>query len=135
MAGGPWTQGATGTNSVHLSGLLPSTSYTFQMGFQCPGGTRYIKSSVFSTTARFGLGSAENNPSLVPNPGTGVFHLIGVTEPLDIRVYDITGAVLYVASTSENTVIDLRDLPAGIYFVQFSDNGSETAMQKLIIQH
>jgi hypothetical protein len=80
---------------------------------------------------------------LGPNPARSVasvrFSLSG-GEPVELRLYDITGSLVQpgrvVKATSGGPTavqLDLRGLPAGVYFANLR-HGSEELSRKLVIQ-
>ena len=56
--------------------------------------------------------------ALVPNPTTSAFGIDGLTEPAEVRILDIRGAVMgdYRDVTSE-TRFSVPHLPGGLYLV------------------
>ena len=80
-----------------------------------------------------------------PNPNNGIFvialsrggsdALTGDAETLDIKIYDMTGAILYSTICKGTTSrADLSALPSGMYHLQVTNRG-EIFNQKIIIQN
>lgn len=72
----------------------------------------------------------------LPNPSNGMFtlQLSGTDNPIEIEVYNLTGAQVdkFTMNTTEKTV-DLSNLPKGLYTLSAVIN-DQRVMQKIIIQ-
>jgi len=88
--------------------------------------------SIIDVTSVGGLSSDGNKISIFPNPSTGIFTVSSqMTEVgnYTIKVSDIFGRVVFEKSASSdgrvNEVIDLSDLPGGVYIVELlSEKGT-----------
>ena len=64
--------------------------------------------------------------TIYPNPSKGIFNisLEGVMRNISIKVFDLRGKEYsnFELNGSTSTQLDLRDLPAGVYFISFSGN-------------
>lgn len=70
---------------------------------------------------------------LIPNPSTGKLQLVGSLQGgLQIEVYTTTGKQIKQYTHSTSNVLDWSDLPKGIYFVRFRQNGKQK-IQKLLL--
>lgn len=79
--------------------------------------------------------------SLYPNPATNRLSLhltASSSEPITIQLCDLTGKylrTLYTGILAESgTEVDLRDLSAGVYFLQLQTDSGQVTTQKLILQ-
>lgn len=77
--------------------------------------------------------------TIAPNPGTGRFRLVYpgmLTEALTVQVSNVSGNTVrrYTIARGSNTAldIDLRDQPAGLYFVRLT-NGTINEVQRLVL--
>lgn len=62
--------------------------------------------------------------SLFPNPSTGIFYIQRPeTEPMQIRVYDVTGRLILEESGIEKSLhpLDLRRAKSGLYFLKIRE--------------
>jgi uncharacterized protein (TIGR02145 family) len=68
----------------------------------------------------------EESISVYPNPSKGLFNisLQGIKGNIQIKVLDLKGKEYtnFELNGSTSTQLDLRDLPAGVYFISFSGN-------------
>jgi hypothetical protein len=68
-----------------------------------------------------------------PNPAVNEFLVVLKGKPLTLRVFALTGhEVLNRFLTIENSSVDVRSFPAGIYILTF-DDGVNRSTQKVII--
>ena len=75
--------------------------------------------------------------SVYPNPSKGVFN-VGVNNlkgsNFAMEVRDLQGKLIYSGvSGANNTVIDLKDVAAGVYMLQVSTD-SEVAVKRLVVE-
>ena len=81
--------------------------------------------------------NAEETISVYPNPSKGIFNisLEGIKDDISIKVFDLRGKEYsnFESIGSTSTQLDLTELPAGVYFINFSGkNFSE--VRKIVIQ-
>jgi gingipain R len=71
---------------------------------------------------------------IFPNPVHGTVNITGDIVPTNVRIYNITGQLMYETETcTKDMSISVLTMPAGIYFIKIDiDNGSIT--QKLIFK-
>ena len=74
--------------------------------------------------------------NLYPNPTTGKFRIEstnGVNEIKSISISNVQGQKLVTkAASDDNTVFDIKDYPAGVYFVKIELKTGETITKKLL---
>lgn len=71
-----------------------------------------------------------NNLSISPNPSTGLVKVIGANS---VMIQNILGEIVLSKETSLNEVLNLSNLPKGVYLIQTSLNG-KTDTKKLVLQ-
>lgn len=84
---------------------------------------------------------SENEAVIVPNPGNGLFHIYfnkQSSESFNVEVRDLTGRIVWVKAGVETTrenVINLHDVPSGIYIVNMfsQSSGKMISLGKLIV--
>ncbi len=154
---GPYSTANASATSKLIVGLLPNTSYDFQMHAICPGGNQIQgpwSSPVTQQTNLLPPGlpvkSAELSMSekvsghvfdalLFPNPSQGHVYLTltgNETNLVLVRVYDLSGKEVYnkhLEVTEGNSELNLDSAP-GSYFVTILDEKSgNQVIRKLII--
>ena len=84
--------------------------------------------------------NVEENISIFPNPSEGIFNISieGVSEKVQVKVFDIHGNDYYFFEIEENNnlttqQIDLKELAAGVYFINFSGKNLNQ-VKKIVIQ-
>ena len=72
--------------------------------------------------------------TIAPNPTDGTVIITG-NDLQEVVVYNITGQTLVKANAdSDSMSIDLRDYPAGLYFVHVMDRSGNGCVRKLVKQ-
>ena len=81
-----------------------------------------------------------SNINIYPNPSEGVFNISikGISGKVQIEVFDVHGnnyRFLEIEGTNNITTkqLDLKDLPAGVYFISFSGKNF-SRVKKIVIQ-
>ncbi len=90
---------------------------------------------IYTTAEPTGIASAnEGIISLYPNPANNVLNIaLEGTEVNEVFIIDIYGKTVVRTAVSNGTnSIDIRDLSAGMYFVQLRAAGSVKATEKLV---
>ena len=54
------------------------------------------------------------------------------TSPAKVEVYSLTGNLILTQKVMENAVIDISDIPSGIYLVKIFENDILLSVQRLI---
>ncbi len=72
---------------------------------------------------------------LFPNPTSGVFTInTGKSNFSTIKIYNITGELIYQSVVNEKTVVDLSAEGAGMYFVTILNEDGEVARKKVVVE-
>jgi hypothetical protein len=126
----PPTQGYFTTyTSVKLLGLKPSTYWFFHIRAYCepvpmsPWRTVQFKSRV--TTSVEDLINGPFYVDAYPNPATNTVTVRTMGRAANARLFmtDMTGKIVRTSSVDTDEVtINVLDLPAGMYFVRYSDD-------------
>ena len=131
-----WTFGdgqtSTEANPVHtyLDGYFTATLIASNA---CNADTFYFDLNIFT-----GVRVITDDPSilLAPNPSAGKFVLSwdDVAATIEVSVFSLTGKSVYSNDTFNNhTVLDLSDLPAGVYVMHIVKDGVRS-MKRVVIQ-
>jgi len=80
---------------------------------------------------------AENNVTVFPNPSNNIVWISGVTEKVDLVIFDYTGREVYRqkvenAGTDRNIQINIKDLPNGIYMLNVESENKPVTKLKLV---
>lgn len=70
---------------------------------------------------------------MYPNPTQDMVTLIGLGQNVTVDIYSNTGALVVTEQASQQTRIDVQNLPKGIYLVKIISN-TQTMVKKLILQ-
>ena len=77
-----------------------------------------------------------NELNIYPNPNSGTFEIIGLSDDNLIEITDVLGKkILSFKSVSVNEKINLADVKPGIYFVNVSDKFGKVLTKKIIIEN
>jgi len=77
-----------------------------------------------------------NDIGMYPNPASDVLFFNNLSSDYEVSIYNVTGSLLEKFNINDsNTSVNIEELNAGLYFVQFvNNNTSITIIKKLIIQ-
>jgi hypothetical protein len=76
----------------------------------------------------------ENSPLVTPNPVTNDLTLTHIGEGMnDIRIYDLTGSLVYTIKTEETVTINVNMRPRGIYIVRYFTEGAISQIKPIKI--
>ena len=96
-------------------------------------------SDIFPNHDPEGIEEGEGQPAvelaLCPNPSAGLIQLCACCEPWQIGIYDLHGracSVPIAPSGDGGFLLDLRELPAGVYSVVVM-NGNDAACERVVI--
>ena len=105
---------------------LDSLQYKVCDGAVCDSAWAFINIDGFN-----GISEKETNPiNIYPNPTSGIVKIAGV-ENGSYSVVDINGRLIASGVVNSNSTIDITSKPAGVYFIQITENKS-TSVVKLI---
>ncbi len=131
-------------NKIQLTGLLPSTTYEWQVQTLCSFSP--MKVSAFSVLDTFttppqkllGTGMADENPlSLYPVPASNQLN-IAISQPViaDITIFNMLGSIMYSAEINNATdpvlSINIAQWPAGTYVVRLDEGKHAFEMKKFV---
>lgn len=114
---------------------ITNTKYSIVYGSFCGGYSYYYKSAVDSASNKFIEEDFEDHTNLVtPNPVRTDLTLTHVGEGMnDIRIYDLSGNLVYSMKTEETVTIDVSMIPRGVYVVKYYADKS-VAPIKIILE-
>ncbi|CAN5402222.1 hypothetical protein BH10BAC6_BH10BAC6_07700 [soil metagenome] len=107
-------------------------SARFFGGKQCTAPTQLVIASTQPAVSVLDDVSAAPRCTLSPNPATTTTR-IEVTTPSTVRIYSLIGEVVYQATMDAMRVLDVRDWPAGTYYVQ-TMSANATTTQQLVVR-
>jgi hypothetical protein len=133
ISGATWSNDTTATNSINLSSLQDSTTYTYEVRSGCSSElSNWTKGSNFTTAKTSSINKTEATYILTikPNPSRGSFEIEGhATWSTDftLMVLDLGGRVIYSEKFRPgigefNKVINLDRPTSGIYYLQIVNN-------------
>ena len=68
---------------------------------------------------------------LFPNPTSGIINTIGLTQPANIKIYNLQGQLLNSYYQVNNNTITLSDLHSGVYIMNLMV-GDEIVVKKIV---
>lgn len=135
VVGNPYNlyNSAASSVSIGISGLIPNTTYHYRIKAVNSNGISYGNDVVFNTTIvgieNYSLD--QQNIEIYPNPSNGVFnialHNANISDGI-IKIFNYTGQevkLLKIEFTDNSSVINVKDLSAGLYFVELLSNNSK----------
>ncbi|MFI5173144.1 MAG: T9SS type A sorting domain-containing protein, partial [Chitinophagales bacterium] len=132
---GPFTTVNTPISQVNISGLSPSTGYTFKIRNKCPGAPgSFMANGNFITNP---LKLSETNDlagiHIYPNPNNGIFTLAGINGNAKIFIYDFSGKLIRSFSVEKDIEIDFRENPNGLYLLKVVCENGKQLNNKIVI--
>ncbi|MBC8048503.1 MAG: T9SS type A sorting domain-containing protein [Fimbriimonadaceae bacterium] len=132
------------TNLKLITGLAANTTYKYRVRSQCSATLTSAWSSIeqfITLPLREGVnGESSMVPiaiGIYPNPASDKIY-IEVNEthhsPLTFHLYDITGKLISTQILNAEKTIDVKELNAGMYFIEFTGSDLATQIQKIIIE-
>jgi len=91
------------------------------------------------TSFKVGAVSVENDPvsavKIYPNPSTGIFNInmSGISNPIEIKVTNSQGQLIYNAQLNGSQQLDLSGQPNGVYFLRLISKES-VRLEKLVVK-
>jgi hypothetical protein len=134
-----WKTKASSSANKKISNLLPSTTYEYHLATVCANGTSDYSPIQIFTTAPLKL-SAVMEEALInvyPNPAHGTFRikLNGLSDNVQVVIYDTNGKLLYIKQGTAMEEIDVN-LPSsfhGLACIRVID-GAESVSKTILIQ-
>ena len=93
---------------------IPGENAVWVVDTVCLEGEDCIGNSIFENS---GFGNIE----IYPNPSSDIIKIIGLTKKLNFEIYNILGVVILNGTIVNNANIDIRNLPNGLYFINFEN--------------
>ncbi len=121
--------------TADMTSLNSSTQYYVRAFVQSPKGLVYGNEMTFTTLNPTGIELSEtDNVILYPNPSTGLFNIVANAD-MTMRVTNVIGKIVLTAPVySGVNTYELKNQPAGIYFVKLSGNSKTETILRLIIK-
>lgn len=88
--------------------------------------------SNFDFISGIGQDSFGGEISIFPNPSTGMLYVQGISEDVEISIFNNIGVRLFNKNVFVNSEINLSYLPKGIYMLHIT-NGDNTCIEKLVL--
>jgi hypothetical protein len=120
--------------SKNITGLIPSTTYEYQLRSQCDNtGTAFSNYTTLNTFTTLSLRLEEQNNTIIklfPNPTNDIINLeINSNSDCDLSftIFDVLGKEvlsnqLNIRSGNSTSKLNLNQLPSGIYFIRLYGN-------------
>ena len=129
-----WTLTSSAINSATIIGLLPATSYQYEIQSRCSSVTDtsvYSLGSTFTTQNTTGLASkslAENSLNVYPNPATQnvtISYNLETSEKVSISICDVVGQEIMSIAKNDQQAEGIHIYNAtinipGIYFIKLT---------------
>ncbi len=134
----------TTIGSVAHSNGNSSLVYTYNLNpgdyyleiFGLPTTKSYLKPYTFVMTKTITTGnevySGNNKISIYPNPATDILNIEGITSRTSIKMFDLIGNLVKETETEENQILDISQLPQGVYTL-VAENNDGKIINKIIV--
>lgn len=115
-----------------VSGLDESTSYDFYVQSICDlNNSNWI--GPFSSTTLDVNNLNSQKLYIYPNPNYKIFYVKSILEVNSIKILDILGKTIRILNPNRKIVeIDIKDSPAGIYFLSISLSNGSSFTKKIV---
>lgn len=130
---------STSDTSMILYGLIPATTYSFYVkatdsvgNFSSPSNT-----VVFNTDTSY-ASITENvfeSLKIYPNPtSNGFFNIVNAHNISNVSIVNLVGQTLKDIKFNQTSIniIDVTDIPTGVYFIKINSSGNEITMRIVI---
>lgn len=112
--------------------------YSVQLKASNPAGKNILlKESFLKIESRIPLSFDQNTENIFevfPNPSTGIIEVIGLEQEVEVKVFNVTGTLVYVSRIDKNTTrINLEKQPKGLYILELRNN--ENLFRQRVIIH
>lgn len=127
----------SGSNTYTATGLTPLTKYYWRVRTN-NGGHFSAYSEIWNFyISAVGLYEKHTNTTDIqvsPNPGKGIFTFSNTVAGSQLQIFDRQGKLFYeTVSEEKTTVVNLYDLPKGIYFYKITGPDHVTQKGKLVL--
>ena len=84
------------------------------------------------------MGELSNMFSLYPNPASTFFTIhhqadfADIQEVLKLEVYNSLGNEIFKTETSDGKIVDISNLPVGVYFVKIFNKYNKTEIEQFV---
>lgn len=113
-----------------FTGLTTKANITQLVFASVPSGSSvvYIDNVLFSKKTQTNITSVNAEiVGMYPNPATSTLHIRTTNSMQDVVLYNAMGQVVLKTSPASNeTDVNIADLPVGVYFVKVRVNGVDT---------
>lgn len=126
--GGMLRSGTVVDSIKHVSGLIPNRNYQWRVKTSCPlDSSRFTAINTFTTPL-----VREGHPGfrLYPNPARDQVNVVGKGL---VELVDLLGHVMTAKNVNGPTVLDISDLHAGAYIVNYK--GKSIQSQEILLVH
>ncbi|MBP9881285.1 MAG: T9SS type A sorting domain-containing protein, partial [Chitinophagales bacterium] len=118
---GPFTQINTPVSEINISGLNPSTPYTFKIRNKCPGAPGSFTANGNFVTLPLKIDAINEDIQVFPNPGNDVITITNANEPTTLNIYSYHGELVGTYQINGESTINIGHLSNGIYQFYFQD--------------
>jgi subtilisin family serine protease len=131
----PWQYRKVSDGPANIGPLLPSTTYRARIRSRCPGeGVGDWSETIEFTTLALRVAD-QSKFSISPNPANVQVTISGIGSGTRIRLISGTGAVVMDEWTEEGQhVLDISNLPSGIYIVECGTETGNYREQLVILE-
>jgi PKD repeat protein len=119
-----WIIGAQDTLDQPMPEYLFAAAGTYPIRLELSNtcGTVSIDTSITIILSALNPETERGGLVLYPNPGDGLYWLRGASSAMPVRVFDALGRQVWAGSWPLSGNIDLRFLPAGVYWMELDAN-------------
>lgn len=129
----PWA-GVETTQAENINGAEEERTATITVTAE--SGTELIYTVLFTLDDTSVSDLTNNSFSIYPNPAKDKIYVELSAGFERIRLFNITGLqVMEVAGNSEKAILDVENLPSGIYLLKLSDTEGQIYTQKIVIRN
>ena len=118
---GPFSQINTPVSAINISGLNPSTPYTFKIRNKCPGAPGSFTANGNFVTLPLKIDLINEDIHVFPNPGNDVITIANAIEPTILSIYSYNGELVGTYQINGESTINISHLSNGIYQFYFQD--------------
>lgn len=131
--GGSWINSSSPSTIKVLTGLSPSTTYTYRIRNKCAGiPGQFSKVGSFKTNVLKST-KDESNSLFAENQSSGIFHFIYEADNINLQIIDLQGRKIYSETIHAGDEVNLQHLASGMYIASCYMNGNVIVSQKIIL--